>query len=87
MHNNLSEFIEDVLARFTSEITDKVFLMIEEDGKLMEDYLRWVSKEGVDHVNQSFGKRVKTYFDLENLEENDHPKSKLIKSYTQHNRP
>ncbi|MBU2492345.1 MAG: hypothetical protein KJ571_06930 [Bacteroidetes bacterium] len=83
----ITAFAEKVLDKFSNEITDQVFLMIENNKELLQNYLEIVSNEGLDNVNQTLGKKVKEYFKLENLEENQNPKSKLIKSYTVHKGP
>ncbi|KUG26974.1 hypothetical protein ASZ90_003177 [hydrocarbon metagenome] len=86
MNDTLDGFIDEILKTFNRDITDRVFLMIEEDKSLMQNYLRIVSTSGLDTVNKAIGKRIKSYYDLENLEENNNPKSKLIKSYTEHSK-
>jgi hypothetical protein len=37
-----------------------------------------------DEVNRAIGKKVKEVLNLENLDENDAPRSHLIQSYTRH---
>lgn len=86
MSDTLDGFIDEILKTFNRDITDRVFLMIEEDKSLMQNYLSIVSTSGLDTVNKAIGKRIKSYYDLENLEENNNPKSKLIKSYTEHSK-
>lgn len=86
MSNNLNEYFDKVLSEFTLNITDRVFLMIEKNEELYLEYMRWVKEKGKDQVNRDLGLEVKEYFELENLEENKNPKSKLIKSYTEHKR-
>lgn len=86
MNETLDGFIDEILKTFNRDITDRVFLIIEEDKSLMQNYLRIVSTSGLDTVNKAIGKRIKSYYDLENLEENNNPKSKLIKSYTEHSK-
>jgi len=69
------------------DITDKVFLIIEEDRKLNRAYLRAVETQGLDAVNLDIGKRVKERLGLRNEGQNEKPKSKHIFSYEEHSLP
>ena len=78
----IKRFADEVLSKFSKEITDQVFLSIQNDRELMHEYLRLVSKEGIDSVNQQLGKAVKSRFKLSNSDSRqDDPKSMLIKSH------
>ena len=44
----IKKFADEVLSKFSKEITDQVFLSIQNDRELMHEYLRLVSKEGID---------------------------------------
>ena len=78
----LSEFNEEVLKRFSLEITDLVFLMIQEDRDLMQMYLAAVGNKGKGAVNRSLGKAIKARFKLDNLPtREDSPRSSLISSH------
>lgn len=89
---NKDEFFEKVLERFTEEITDQVFLYIEKDKYLNEQYLKLTeNKTEKDEFNQEFGRKVKYYFELEDIVDSNNvvqkctrPKSTLIKAYTKH---
>ncbi|MCK5914965.1 MAG: hypothetical protein KAG92_02405 [Deltaproteobacteria bacterium] len=76
--------VDAALAKFNEKITDEVFLTIQSDTKLMREYLRAVSEDGLDAVNTSIGKAVKAAYNLDNLGECKDPQSTLIKSYTTH---
>lgn len=78
------EFAQKVTDRFNEELTDLVFLYIENDAELMHDYLRLVSDKDLDTVNKALGRKIKEKFGVENLDRNNNPKSKLIQSYTKH---
>lgn len=79
---DLNEFVNEVLDRFSQEITDQVFLMVQDDRELMQKYLAAVSDKGKDTVNRSMGKAIKTRFALENLPMREAaPVSTLIKSH------
>lgn len=78
----LKKFSDEVLSKFSKEITDQVFLSIQNDRELMHEYLRLISKEGIDSVNQHIGKSVKSCYKLSNSDSRqDNPKSMLIKSH------
>jgi hypothetical protein len=55
--------------------------MIENDRQLMQKYLRLVSNEKLDTVNQMIGKIIRKKYGLDNADRNYKPKSKLIKSH------
>lgn len=78
----LQEYSEELLSKFSKEITDQVFLSIQNDRKLMNEYLRLVSENGIDSVNKYIGKSVKKRYKLSNSDSRqDNPKSMLIKSH------
>jgi hypothetical protein len=81
MEDKINNFAEKVIDLFSKEITDQVFLMIENDKFLFQEYLRLVSDTKLDTVNQIIGKKVKERYKLHNLTRRDRPKSKLIKSH------
>lgn len=81
----LEEFKTEALTRFTQEITDIFFCYIENDKGLLQDYQRVIGRENtLDNTNKTLGAAVKEWFHLENGDECTSPKSKLIKSYTEH---
>lgn len=78
----LSDFVNEVLDRFSKEITDQVFLMIQDDRDLMQGYLAAVSDQDLGTVNRAIGKAVKERYRLENLPTREtEPVSTLIKSH------
>ncbi|MDR2009033.1 MAG: hypothetical protein LBQ22_00945 [Bacteroidales bacterium] len=81
------EFAEKVVEKFCIELTDQLFLYIENDKELMQDYLRVITEEGLHKTNQDLGADFKELFFVDNLGETDKVKSKLIKTYTQHTMP
>lgn len=81
----LDEFKDHALESFTREITDLFFRYIEDDKNLMQEYLRVIGRESdIDSTNKRLGLEVKDWFNLDNVQENRNPKSKLIRSYTEH---
>ena len=81
--SNLNNFTNKVLDVFSKEITDQVFLTIQNDRQLMHEYLKLVGSKGLAVVNQQIGKAVKRRFELANdVERQEQPKSTLIQSHT-----
>jgi predicted transglutaminase-like protease len=81
---NVNDYAEQVVNRFITDITDHVFLSIEHDEELMREYMTNVNRYNLEPVNMAIGKKVMEILNLANLDENDTPKSRLIKSYTRH---
>ncbi|MBT7789180.1 MAG: hypothetical protein HN757_09920 [Calditrichaeota bacterium] len=80
----ITEFNKKVINEFVESITDRVFLMIEDDKDLMAEYLRLISDNTLNAVNTSLGLAVKELLKLENIEIEEEPDSFLIRSYTKH---
>jgi len=81
----LQQFQQRALTQFTREITDIFFSYIENDEDLLQDYQRVIGRDSnLDETNMSLGAAVKEWFHLENANVNRDPKSKLIRSYTEH---
>jgi len=81
---NVNEYAEQVVNDFITDITDHLFLSIEREDKLIREYMKNVNRYGLDAVNMTIGRKVKEILNLENLDENDNPKSRIIQSYTRH---
>lgn len=84
---DVKQFTDEVLDQFAKSITDRVFLMVQKDKKLMKDYLDLVDEKSLNTVNTELGKAVKNKFSLKNFEPScreDNPESILIQSYEQH---
>lgn len=82
---SLQSLLDEVLDRFAKEITDQVFLMIQDDRELMQKYLAAVSEHDLGSVNRAIGKAVKARFQLENLPTREtEPLSTLIKSHQEY---
>lgn len=90
----MENFIDRVFKNFTEEITDRIFLFIQEDtNSLLQEYLDLISKteNGRQVLNSSIGEKVNDYFNLKNIVDQNgdkikgSPKSFLIKTeYTKH---
>ena len=65
-------------------ITDLVFMDIQENQKLLEEYKSIGKKIGFILANQYIGKLIKNYWNLENLGRCSNPQSELIDSYERH---
>jgi len=78
-------YIDRVLNRFADDITYRIFLMIEKDKKLLQEY-RDIVNSGTDQhgLNSSLGKQIKVKFNLENNGICANRQTTLIKSYTRH---
>ena len=62
--------------------TIEIFLLIQNDRRLMYEYLRAVEEKGLDTVNQQIGKAVKAQYQLINVNEReDNPSCTLIQSH------
>ena len=79
---DISQFTQHVLNEFTEQLTDQVFLFIENDRELLGQYLHTVEGKELDTVNAHIAKAIKRHFALESKGERcDTPKSKLIQGY------
>lgn len=84
--SQFDNFFNEVFDKFSKDITDKIFLMIENDPELMDKYSSLVGddKKVKDKLNTELGRAIKKKYNLENIKENNNPESSLIKSYTEH---
>lgn len=84
----MKQFMDKTLNQFAEDITDRIFLMIQNDKKLMADYLDLLDKhkDNVDlnTLNSNIGKYIKEVFNLDNMDECTKPKSTLIQTFTKH---
>jgi CO dehydrogenase/acetyl-CoA synthase beta subunit len=82
MMSDLKKFKEKVINKFCSEITDNIFLMIQNDRTLIQEYLKLLEKNQQNVINSSIAKEIKNRFKLENQDlKIKNPKSFLIKSH------
>ena len=80
---NVNDYAEQVVNKFIKEITDQVFLYIERDDALMREHMSMVRNEG-GKVDIAIGKKVKEILNLDNIRDDEQPKSRLIETYTSH---
>jgi len=81
---NVNQYAEKVVNDFITDITDYVFLAIENDDAAMREYMSKVNEFGLTQVNTTIGKKVREILKLENIDESDNPKSRIIQTYTRH---
>lgn len=80
--SNLTSFKDKIIKRFSEEITDSVFLMIQHDRELLQEYLDLLEKNKRHVINSQIAKEIKKKFNLENKDLRiKEPKSFLIKSH------
>jgi hypothetical protein len=78
----LNEFKEKVVTAFCEKITDKVFLMIQNDKELMHEYLHIVEENPpLRTVNSAIANEIRRRFDLISIGESDNPESFLIQGH------
>jgi transcription termination factor NusB len=78
------EYGEKVVLDFMRNITDHVFLNIQNNEKLMREYQTQVSLNSLQAINPAIGRKVKEMFQLEDDGECNTPRSWLIKAFTLH---
>jgi hypothetical protein len=82
--NNVEQFATDVINNFVRDITDHIFLYIQNDKGLMDKYMSLFNDNYLKDVNPIIGMKVKEILNLENNGESEQAKSCLIKTYTYH---
>jgi hypothetical protein len=75
------EIAQEAICILNKKITNEIFLIIQNNRPLMLEYLRAVEANGLDSVNQTIGKAVKSAYDLKNDEREDNPSCTLIQSH------
>ena len=77
------EIAAKAISLLNKRITNEIFLIIQNNGDLMKEYLRAVQNHTLDPVNQTIGKAVKRAYHLENLDDREtNPSCTLIDSHT-----
>lgn len=78
----VDEIANEAIQRMNKKITNEIFLIIQNDRKLMGEYLRAVESNGLDFVNQTIGKKVKLFYGLTNINDREeNPSCTLIQSH------
>jgi len=79
---NPQRIAREAIRRMNKKITNEIFLIIQNDRRLMYHYLRAVERDGLDTVNQTIGKEVKNSYRLVNVNERENnPACTLIQSH------
>ena len=77
-----NEIAEEAIRRMNKRITNEIFIIIQNDRELMHEYLRAIQSNGLDIVNQTIGKKVKTSYNLVNINDRENnPSCTLIQSH------
>lgn len=79
-----NEYAEKIVKDFMGNITDHVFLNIQNNEVLMREYQTQVHQHSLQSVNTAIGKKVKEIFELQDNDKSNQPISWLIKSYMKH---
>jgi len=78
------EIAKEAISKMNKMITNEIFLIIQNDKKLMYEYLRSVEDRGLNFVNQQIGKEVKSEYKTVNIDDReDNPSCTLIQSHQQ----
>lgn len=83
--SDLNVFKSKVVDQFCETITDRIFLMIQNDRELMQEYLSIIEKgNSRANINSQIAKEIKKRFKLNNQNiKNMEPQSVLIASHEQ----
>ena len=77
-----NDIAQKAIDQMNKKITNEIFMIIQHDRELMREYLRAVEADGLDTVNQTIGKAVKTAYQLTNINDReDNPDCTLIQSH------
>lgn len=77
-----TQIAQEAITQMNKRITNEIFLLIQNDHRLMYEYLRAVENNGLETVNQQIGKAVKEGYQLININEReDNPTCTLIQSH------
>ena len=79
---NPEEIATEAIKKMNKKITNEIFLIIQTDRELMQQYLRAVETDGLNTLNQTIGKKIKEEYHLENMDDReDNPTCTLIQSH------
>ena len=72
------QIAQKAIAKMNKKITNEIFLIIQNDKKLMYKYLKAVENNGLDTVNQQIGKKIKESYKLDDDGRENKPTCTLI---------
>jgi hypothetical protein len=76
------EIAQEAIGKMNKQITNEIFMIIQNNRELMYEYLRAVEANGLDSVNQIIGREVKTAYQLTNIDDReDNPSCTLVQSH------
>ena len=78
---SIDNFAKKAISQFNKGITNEIFLLIQNDRKLMKEYLSLVGLHGHHAVNMRIGRVVKAQYQLNNKDREKMPTSTLISSH------
>ena len=79
---NIKEFAQIVISKMNKRITNEIFILIQNDRQLMQEYLDLVHEHGAHSVHSGIGKEIKRTYGLKNLNDReDNPSCTLIQSH------
>ena len=73
-----------LLSRFTRQLTDQVFLFLQQDPELYQEYQALVRKSSSNGVNSVLGRMITEAYDLVNLNKETHPPVPAAEKVTRH---
>jgi hypothetical protein len=76
------EIAQKAIRKMNKQITNEIFMIIQNNRELMYEYLRAVEADGLDSLNKIIGKEVKRAYHLTNIDDReDNPSCTLIQSH------
>ena len=82
-HPELNNYISHLLIGFDEQITDRLFLYIQEDRQRMNEYLDMVAKVGdLQEVNKQIGRAITRHYNLKGFDTETNPKNTLTLTYS-----
>ena len=76
------DIAQKAIEKLNKQITNEVFLIIQNDKNLMHNYLKAIEKKGLDIVNRAIGMEVKKQYKLVNINDREeNPSCTLIQSH------
>ena len=82
-HPELNNYINRLLVGFDEQITDSLFLYIQENRQRMSEYLDMVAKIGnLQEVNKQIGRAITRHYNLKGFDIESNPKNTLTLTYS-----
>ena len=82
-HPELNYYINQLLVGFDEQITDSLFIFIQEDRQRMNEYLDIVAKVGnLQEVNKQIGRAITRHYNLKGFDTETNPKNTICLTYS-----